>query len=76
VSNLLNSAFTAFHFPSCFTRDTSFSVLSSDILNKWLTQSSLYNVIVVTVFGSLYITYNLSLFRILRPFWSFIGWRI
>ena len=73
VSSLFNSDLTSFHFLSCFTRDTSIPVLSSDIINKWLAQSSLYNVIVVTAFNSLYITCNLSLFQILRPFWSFIG---
>jgi hypothetical protein len=72
-SNHLNFGLPAFLLQSGFPRYTSFTVLSSDILTRWPARSSLHTFTVVTIFGFLHITCNLSLVRILQAFWSFIG---
>ena len=50
-SNHLNFRLPASLLPSGFPRNTVFTVMSSDILNRWPAYSSLHIVIVVTIFG-------------------------
>ena len=66
----LNLVFLLFFFH--LVPQNYFMFMSSDILASWPPHSILLAV-VVTVFGFLYVPCSPSLFRVLQPFWSFIG---